>query len=155
MYPQWFYRGEKSLAEVRQDPEVANVASVFDPAANPLSNPIARDSFMLYPVAQDLQVAVRIYDKDEIGDQSYKEVSKFLENVGAQASNLYPESKTFIPVFQELGKLVFLDLPNLFLANDLLGTLRFPIHRTSTDILVETKWIRENHLVGRVTMVPK
>ena len=110
---------------------------------------------MLYPFKQDLQVAVRVYDKDEIGNQSYKEISKFLENVGAQASNLYPESKTLIPVFQELGKLVFLDLPNLFLENDLLGTLRFPIHRTASGIDVETKWIKENHLVARITMVPK
>jgi len=29
------------------------------------------------------------------------------------------------------------------------------IHRTASGIDVETKWIKENHLVARITMVPK
>jgi hypothetical protein len=155
MYPQWYYQGEKSLAEVRTDPEVRNYASIFDATGNPLSNPIARDSFVLYPAEQDLVVAVRVYDKDEIGDQSYKEVSEFLGNVGAQTANLYPESTTVIPVLQELAQLLVLDLPNLFLENDPLGTLRFTVLRSSDGVLAETKWVKENHLVARVSVVPK
>ncbi|WNB74038.1 hypothetical protein [Methylomonas koyamae] len=150
MYPQWYFKGEKSLKEVRQDEIVRNYASLFDPNKNPLSNPIARDSFILYPADQNLEVVIRIYDQDEIGDQTYKEVSKFLDNVGAQGTNLYPEKQVVIPIFQELGKLIFLDLPNLFLENDSLGTCRFTIIRDKNGVQTSTEWIKENYLLCKV-----
>lgn len=154
MYPQWYYKGEKALAEVRQDVIVKNYASLFDADKNPISNPIAHDNFGLYPADQNLDVAIRIYDQDEIGDQQYKEVSKFLENVGAQSANLYPAAKTVIPVFEDIGKLLFLDLPNLFLENDALGTCRFTIFRSKDGVYTGIKWIKENYLVCKVEIKP-
>jgi hypothetical protein len=150
MYPQWYYKGEKSLAQVRQDPIVKNYASLFNADKDPISNPIAHDRFGLYPADQDLEVSIRVYDQDEIGDQQYKEVSKFLENVGAQSANLYPEAKTVIPVFQDIGKLLFLDLPNLFLENDVLGTCRFTIFRNKDGVNTGVRWIKENYLICKV-----
>lgn len=152
IYTIWYFKGEKSLEEIRQDPAVGSPSSIFSDSGDMDSNKIGSDNFILYPNADDVTLQVRAYDRDEIGDATYKEVSNFVGNVSSKSSNLYPSHKTVVPVFQDLAALVFLDFPNLFLENDLLGTCKVTIDRDASGVEVFNKTVTNGFLACKITM---
>lgn len=66
----------------------------------------------------NLTVTVGVYDQDQLAATQRDKISKFLDDAGKQAAAVYPPAAEVIPFIVPILKLVFLDLPNIFLKDD-------------------------------------
>ena len=66
----------------------------------------------------NLSLTVGVYDQDQIAATQRDRISKFLDDAGKQTVAVYPPAAEVIPVVIPMLKLLFLDLPNLFLTDE-------------------------------------
>lgn len=122
----WYVTGELNLAET----EILGPKKCPGyPRKGLLGGFLFHKPYMIHPADQDFIINVRVYDRDQIGDDKADQIRKLLTDSGAAARNLYPPAKKVIPLIGELLSVVFIDIPNLFLENDMLADQRIIIQR--------------------------